>query len=305
MSDPPDEPTFALFPNLPTEIRLQIWRLSCTPRVVTVSWDIRTENYGVHFTTNPAILQVSSESRVEALAKVYTCFFTTHPVFFAPDLDTLYIARNRYIGYADPVRNIAHNLKFAPDIVRSLAVDHVSPTERKEWETYSKWCLFKSFPQLDEAYLVLGGLERDNYLETEKKREGMGKHQTIEFVEPSGSKDSANKELEDFVESWMYDLAVNSGWGSAFELNEEIRSNKFLSTILRARRGNQWKQLWKCREAHVTAYGSESEWWSTERRSDLGWVDTPDGANYRTRNGVWYYRRGFHGLTGSMESLQL
>ncbi|OIW28501.1 hypothetical protein CONLIGDRAFT_379424 [Coniochaeta ligniaria NRRL 30616] len=291
MSDPPDKPTFTLFSNLPTELRLQIWRLSCTPRVVTVSWDIRTQNYAVHFTTNPAILQVNSESRAEALGKVYSCFFTTHPVFFAPALDTLYIARNRYMGYADPVRNAAHNLKFAPDIVRSLAVDHVSPTERKEWETYSKWCLFKSFPQLDEAYLVLGGLERDNYLETEKEREGMGQHQTIEFVEPHALSVSANKELDDFVESWIYDLADEPGLDKTVEFDERVEENKFLTTILRARRGNQWKRLWKCREAHVTAYGSEAEWWSTERRSELGWVDVPDYTKYRTRNGVRYYRR--------------
>lgn len=294
MTDPPDRQTFTLFSHLPTEIRLQIWRLSCTPRVVTVSWNIGKENYSVHFTTNPAILQVSSEARAEALARVYTCFYTTHPVYFAPDLDTLYIARNRYLGYADPVRNVAHNLSLAPLFVRSLAVDHVSPSERKEWETYSKWCLFKSFPKLDEAYLVLGGLERDNYLETEKKREvvATGRHQTIEFVEPrGGAEDVAKKELEDFVESWIYDLAVNSGWGETAGLDEETRSNKFLSTILRARRGNQWKQLWKCREAHVTACGSESEWWSTDRRSDLGWVDVPDGATYQARSGIWYRRR--------------
>jgi hypothetical protein len=306
MADPPSPPTFTLFSALPTELRLQIWRLSCTPRVVTVSWEINTEDYRVHFTTQPAILQVNSESREEALARIYTCFWTKHPVYFAPDLDTLYIARNRYIGYSDPVRNVAHNLRFAPDFVRSLAVDHVSPVERKEWETYSKWCLFKSFPQLEEAYLVLGGLERDNYIETEKKREGEGGNQTIELLEPAiDSKESADKELEDFVESWIYDLVVNSGWGENFTLGEEVERNKFLSTILHARRGDQWKNLWKCREAHVTAYGSESEWWSTERTSELGWVDVPDGAIYQTRSGVRYYRKVPQGLTASVASLQL
>lgn len=302
----PAKQTFTLFSALPTELRLHIWRLSCTPRVVTVSWDVRAQHYRVHFTATPAILQVSSESREEALARVYTCFWTTHPVYFAPDLDTLYIARNRFIGYSEPVRNVAHNLRFAPDLVRSLAVDHVSPIERKEWETYSKWCLFRSFPLLEEAYLVLGGLERDNYIETEKQRESAGGEQTVELLEPPvGGKQSADKELEDFVESWIYDLVLNSGWGENFTLDEEVKSNKYLSTILHARRGDQWKNLWKCREAHVTAYGSESEWWSAERRSDLAWVDVPDGAVYRTRSGVRYYRKVPQGLTASVAALQL
>ncbi|KAJ9139341.1 hypothetical protein NKR19_g7464 [Coniochaeta hoffmannii] len=304
MADPPKQ-TFSRFSALPTELRLQIWRLSCTPRVVTVSWDIKAENYRVHFTTQPAILQVSSESRAEALSRVYTCFWTSHPVYFAPDLDTLYIARNRYIGYSDPVRNVAHNLRFAPDFVRSLAIDHVSPLERKEWETYSKWSLFKSFPQLEEAYLVLGGLERDNYIETEKKREGHGQKQTIELREPPiDSRRSADKELEDFVESWIYDLAVNSGWDDNLKLDDEVKTNKFLWTILHARRGDQWKNLWKCREAHVVTYGSEFEWWSSERSSELGWVDVPDGTIYRTRNGVRYYRRVPQGPTAAVAPLQ-
>lgn len=305
MADRP-RATFPLFSALPAELRLQIWRLSCTPRVVTVSWDVGADKYRVHFTTNPAILQASSESRAEALARVYTCFWTTRPVYFAPDLDTLYIARNRYIGYSEPVRNVAHHLRFAPDVVRSLAVDHVSPLERKEWETYSKWCLFRSFPQLEEAYLVLGGLERDNCIETEKRREGEGGDQTVELLEPPvGGRAGADKELEDFVESWIYDLVVNSGWGENFTLDGEVAANKFLSTILHARRGDQWKNLWKCREAHVTAYGSESEWWSTERTSELCWVDVPDGAIYQTRNGVRYYRKVPQALTASMAALQL
>ncbi|KAB5577801.1 hypothetical protein GE09DRAFT_1214011 [Coniochaeta sp. 2T2.1] len=299
MSDPPDRPntaqTFTLFPDLPTELRLQIWRASCVPRVVTVSWDIPTSTYRTHLTTVPAILHVNRESRSEALSRVYTSFFTPRPVYFAPDLDTLYIARNRHFGYADPVRNVAHNLKFAPSFVRSLAVDHVAVTERKEWETYSKWCLFKAFPQLEEAYLVMGGLERDEYLRREKEREGLRgeQRQTVELVLPRAGGSIASKELEDFVETWMYDLAgqPQTGVNDDDEEEDEGERNKFLETILHARRGDQWKSLWKCREAHVTVYGTESEWWSTQRKSDLGWVDVVDGTVYQTKNGVRYYRK--------------
>jgi hypothetical protein len=271
--------------------------------VVTVSWDTDVARYRTHFTSQPAILQVNFESRAEALNGVYTCFYTPHPVYFAPDLDTLYIARNRYLGYSDPVRDVGHNLRFAPDCVRSLAVDHVSPLERKEWETYSKWCLFQSFPLLEEAYLVLGGLERDNYLETQKKREVAGSKQTVELLEPPiDRRVHADKELDDFVESWIYDQLVNPGPGESSTLDPEVKKNKFLSTILQARRGAQWRNLWKCREAHVTAFGAESEWWSAKRSSELGWVDVPDGAIYETRNGIRYYRKVPQALMASAES---
>jgi len=294
MADIPDNPGFTLFSYLPTEIRLQIWRLSCIPRVVTVTWDENANHYSVIATVQPPNLQVNSESRTEA-KRIYAALFILQsmiPIYFAPDLDTLYVARNNSLGYSCPARYVKVHVIFAPELVRSLAVDHVSPSERKEWETYSKWCLFQSLPRLEEVYLVLGGLDRNAGSETGRTPVGH-RQQTIELAQPA-SQEVAGREMEEFVDSWIYDLLENSGWNQNTSLIDDVRRNKFLSTILCARRGDKWKQLWKCREARVTSYGSESEWWSTDRRTDLDWVDLPDSTIYQTRNGVWYYRKGQH-----------
>jgi hypothetical protein len=215
------------------------------------------------------------------------------------------------MGYSEPEREVGHYLRFAPECVRSLAVDHVSGSARREWETYSKWCLVESFPQLEEAYLVVGGFWRDRYLSTGKQREAndQEKGQTIELVHPLGiHRETASRELDDFVETWIYELANSSDQGGEFKLSDEVRKNKYLSTILHARRGDKWKGLWKCREVRVATYGEESEWWSARRKSDLAWVDVPDGVVYRTRSGVRYYRKVRQELpapTEGMSGMQL
>ncbi|KAK8001048.1 hypothetical protein PG991_013270 [Apiospora marii] len=68
-----DEPVFHLFPQLPLEIRLKIWRLSLEPRVLELhsrrthyaqaeDWPWRSDCF------NPALLSVCDEARGEALA---------------------------------------------------------------------------------------------------------------------------------------------------------------------------------------------------------------------------------------------
>ncbi|KAK6836186.1 hypothetical protein PG987_006681 [Apiospora arundinis] len=70
---PTTQPVFHLFPKLPLEIRLRIWRFSLEPRVLELhsrrshyaqaeDWPWQSNNY------NPALLSVCDEARGEALA---------------------------------------------------------------------------------------------------------------------------------------------------------------------------------------------------------------------------------------------
>jgi hypothetical protein len=85
--------TFHLFPNLPTELRLQVWTQILQPSVVTVRWK---STLGTFTSTRkpPLILSVNRESR-EIGHRHYTLSFAFRPelarVYFAPALDTLCI----------------------------------------------------------------------------------------------------------------------------------------------------------------------------------------------------------------------
>jgi len=170
--------SFTPFPFLPTELRLEIWRLSHTPRVVSVRYSLSHDRC-LPSTPPPAIAHTCRESRYEALRAGYVLAFgtRTHPatVWFAPDLDTLYVPRWGRLGYADAARDFARNVLDTTEHVRRLAIDHVRPEIRRPWETYSKYWLMRGFPYLREAFLVLGA---------DDGVEGRGQ---IEFVDPRGS----------------------------------------------------------------------------------------------------------------------
>lgn len=176
---------FTPFPFLPTELRLEIWRLSHTPRVVSVRYSL-THDRCIPSTPPPAIAHVCRESRYEALRGDYVLAFSTpsHPspsIWFSPALDTLYIPRWGDLGYADAARDFAQHVLHTAPHVRRLAIDHVRPEIRRPWETYSKYWLMRGFPLLREAFLVLGS-------GTEEDVTGDGQGQ-IEFVDPRGSWD--------------------------------------------------------------------------------------------------------------------
>lgn len=172
---------FTPFPFLPTELRLAIWRLLPTPRVVSVRYSL-THDRCLPSTPPPAIAHVCRESRYEALhSDFYVLAFSTpsHPspsIWFSPALDTLYIPRWGSLGYADAARDFAHHVLGTAEHVRRLAIDHVRPEVRRPWETYSKYWLMRGFPFLREAFLVLGAEDDDV--------RGQGQ---IEFVDPRGS----------------------------------------------------------------------------------------------------------------------
>ena len=115
----------------------------------------------------------------EALRAGYVLAFGTRSnpatVWFAPDLDTLYVPRWGRLGYADAARDFARHVLDTAEHVRRLAIDHVRPEVRRPWETYSKYWLMRGFPYLREAFLVLGA-------EDDVNRSGQ-----IEFVDPRGS----------------------------------------------------------------------------------------------------------------------
>ena len=91
LPEKPKEQTFARFGELPSELRLKIWKLVCfQPRNV----DIFTDNLGTirvrddvhfdtykfysHFCSHPAVLHVCQESREEALKHYKLEFGTSH-----------------------------------------------------------------------------------------------------------------------------------------------------------------------------------------------------------------------------------
>lgn len=190
--------SFSLFPYLPTELRLQIWQLSCAHRVITMVYDAAADRYK-NSTAPPAILHVNRESRVEG-QRLYkrVPFSVTNPwVYLCPELDTLYIPRHDRMGYSAAAREIGHYLPFVPPLVRRLAIDHVDPVDRKPWETYSKYCLIKSFPNLEEAYLIVTPPHEKQTQEPEGH---------IEFVNPDAEPEAIIQLMEDVRESFTYEI---------------------------------------------------------------------------------------------------
>ncbi|KAL2069093.1 hypothetical protein VTL71DRAFT_15431 [Oculimacula yallundae] len=90
-SSPPLPLIFTPFPRLPIELRLKIWRLSITPRIVQISWS-RPKRQCLS-PDIPTLLQVSREARSEG-QKIYKRVFNTSnsaaPVYVAFDLDTVF-----------------------------------------------------------------------------------------------------------------------------------------------------------------------------------------------------------------------
>ncbi|KAI5868643.1 hypothetical protein GGS23DRAFT_546507 [Durotheca rogersii] len=157
-SAPSSSPSsFTLFSWLPAELRLEIWRLTCHPRVVEVLYDVESDQC-LSSTPPPAVLHVCRESRLEAL-RVYRPSFGTRSreprIYFCPDRDTLYLPRPPLMGYDDAARSFADLVPGAGDAVVNLAIDYIRPAVRRPWETYNKYALMQSFPRVQEVDLVL------------------------------------------------------------------------------------------------------------------------------------------------------
>ncbi|KAK5661263.1 hypothetical protein OQA88_11157 [Cercophora sp. LCS_1] len=188
---------FSLFNFLPAELRLEIWRQSCQPRIVEIRY-AQDQDRCLTPTRPPSILHACRESRHEALRFCYVKAFGTKTnnaeIYFSPTLDILYIPRWGQLGYADTARDFADLVRDTADHVHSLAIDHVRPEIRLPWETYSKFCLMRNFPQLREAFLIL----------SDDSQGGQGGQ--IEFVDPRGDKETIMRLMENVKESFDWEV---------------------------------------------------------------------------------------------------
>ncbi|KAK1783162.1 hypothetical protein QBC45DRAFT_155694 [Copromyces sp. CBS 386.78] len=251
--------TFTLFPLLPTELRLAIWQASCHPRILEIHYCPSQDRC---FTPSkpPVILSVCRESRHEALSRIYAKAFgtRTHPsgsIYFAPELDILYIPRyyeeeedfhhhaqkggrrleqeqkdrQRRImsmGYSETARDFGQYVLNTTELVKNLAIDHVRPEIRRPWETYSKFCLIRSFPKLERAFLILDNTTTTTTTilgdtameELEEEEEG----DQIEFIDPTESKEEIMRLMENVSASFTHEVGV----GVTTRFEEESGGNR-------------------------------------------------------------------------------
>jgi len=114
-----NKPKFTLFPKLPIELRLKIWKESYEPRIIelrtTKKW--RTKRYDFFIPKFPAVLHVNKEARVESL-KDYKMSFKhrqcRRPILFNFSIDTLHI-RDRFSDQYSYWRDISNTTKILPD----------------------------------------------------------------------------------------------------------------------------------------------------------------------------------------------
>ncbi|KAI2624383.1 hypothetical protein GGR54DRAFT_573917 [Hypoxylon sp. NC1633] len=212
--------SFSLFSLLPTELRLQIWRHICHPRVVEVLYDSGNDQCSSS-TAPPAILHVCQESRYEALLLYRRSFGTkSHEptIYFYPELDTLYIPRPPSMGYDDASRSFT-DLVLGTDDTVNLAIDYVRPTIRRPWETYNKYTLMQSFPKVKEVYLVLSA-------DAEAEDNG---HEDIGLVDPTGDILALCRLLSDVKESFFYEVGSNYTVG---DMKEEVHEQPVLPPLV-------------------------------------------------------------------------
>ncbi|KAI0011264.1 hypothetical protein F4779DRAFT_235817 [Xylariaceae sp. FL0662B] len=203
-----EQVSFSIFPLLPIELRLQVWRHTCHERVVEVFYDSKNDRCAT-LSTPPAILHACRESRLEGL-RIYKRLFGTKShearIYFCPDLDTLYLPRPLSMGYDDAARSFGELVTGIDDIV-NLAIDYVKPAIRRPWETYNKYTLMHSFPHVKEVYLVLSdwtAAEEDH-------------HQDVGLADPVGDVSDLCRLLSCVKESFTYEIGSSYTIGDAKE----------------------------------------------------------------------------------------
>ena len=196
--------SFTLFNYLPAELRLEIWRQSCQPRVVEVCYSKNEDRCRTN-TRPPILLQVSREARHECL-KIYRRSFGTQSspalIYFSPALDILYVPRQGDMGYSDIERDFAQHVLGVSSCVRNLAIDHVKAEVRRPWETYSKYSLMRNFPYLERTFLVLSS--------TDEGWEFGGRGQ-LELVDPKEDKGTIMRLMENVLQSFSYEIGLDMG----------------------------------------------------------------------------------------------
>ncbi|GAB1316597.1 hypothetical protein MFIFM68171_06807 [Madurella fahalii] len=182
--------SFPLFPLLPPELRLQIWRLVPQSRVITLSYlpspyaNDDTYTYHTPNTRPPRLLHICRESRAEGQKIYIKCSIPTiHPGYqeqeqeqeqhqgeeeeeryfhLHPHLDILYLPRPQPgldpAGYSSWAHEFGQRMPVAAAAARRLAVDYVPAELRRPWEVYGKLCLLRGCARLEEAFLVISSL---------------------------------------------------------------------------------------------------------------------------------------------------
>ncbi|KAI1823096.1 hypothetical protein F4861DRAFT_346808 [Xylaria intraflava] len=195
--------SFILFSLLPAELRLHIWRLSCHPRVVEVSYDPEKDRCTTTASL-PAVLQACHEARSEAL-RLYKRSFSTvshePKIYFCRDMDILYIPRPPSMGYDDSSRSFTDLIRDT-DGVENLAIDYVPPSIKRPWETYNKYVLMQSFPRIHEVLLV-----------TEPTVSVDDEHQSgeLDLIDPTIDTAGLNRMLEDVKMAFYYEVGGELG----------------------------------------------------------------------------------------------
>ncbi|RYO74014.1 hypothetical protein DL764_011021 [Monosporascus ibericus] len=192
---------FEFFPRLPAELRLEIWRLSCSERVVEVFYD-SDEDRCLTTSKPPAILHTCRESRNEGLRIFRKSFGTTSHeprIYFCPELDTLYLPRPALLGYGDHARDFTELVGDTGDVI-DLAIDYVDPAIRQPWETYNKFVLMESFPKVKEVFLVVGSDHSSDELEVGPR--------TVQLVDPQIDAMALDDLLASVKESFSYEVGV-------------------------------------------------------------------------------------------------
>jgi hypothetical protein len=203
--------SFNLFSNLAPELRLKIWSYACTPRTVTIRYDLEADKC-LSSSRPPAVLAVCRESRYQALKTYKLCFATlSEParVYFNPYQDTLYLPRHREMGYDDTLRDFRRLVVDEAailDEVRIVAIEHVDLNIKRPWESYNKASLIRSFQKLEEVVLVL--------IDNEKER--IGYDEEVEFV-------STKDNPEQLLRMWV-------DFRQAFVMEEKILENVCLES---------------------------------------------------------------------------
>lgn len=215
--------SFPLFAFLPAELRLEIWRQSCRSRVVEVRYSAEQDRC-LTSTKPPVILQVCRESRHEGSRLYIQAFGTrTHPegtIHFSPTMDILYLPRcERTMGYGDTARDFGQYVLDTVEHVHALAIDHVNPVIRRPWETYNKFCLMRTFPHLQEAFLILDSASsRSSSPQHAASSDGpVDNGGQIEFVDPRGDPREIMRIMERVRESFDHEVGLSSTGPSPLE----------------------------------------------------------------------------------------
>ncbi|KFY01549.1 hypothetical protein O988_02690 [Pseudogymnoascus sp. VKM F-3808] len=172
-------PTFTLFPELPTEIRLMVWA-NALPGSRVIPINLSVKHHRITNCTSPVLLRVSQESRNLALTLYFQSFTTTqypHGIFICPTIDIILLGKP---CSASPIHECddCTNFELGPrlqrynktDLVQTIAF-HESKLLGIEREAYKNMCyIHKTFRaiknivvradcDLDEFRHFRGGIE--------------------------------------------------------------------------------------------------------------------------------------------------